>query len=215
MVYWSAMLSMLLSAYALCRGYYLTFYREHSSDEFSMTGNSETTRSGFVPPLLLTLTAAAVGPLTAGPTGWFNHLLESTWPARTGSESVPVFAMDVGLLLVALGGLSAWMLHFQPPLPTGRLADVLRPVAKFVRNRYELADCGFLLGVLPVRGAAQLCRFFDWIVIDALFTALPARILRLLAGAAGPLQNRLVQFYALSLAFAAAVLLVVLTLLGG
>ena len=56
----------------------------------------------------------------------------------------------------------------------GRLAAAAGPLWSLSRNKFYLDEVYFVAFVLPLRGLAQLSRFFDWAVIDGFFEGLEA-----------------------------------------
>jgi len=84
-----------------------------------------------------------------------------------------------------------------------KLGVVLNSLVRIGRQRFSVPKM-ILYGVnLPVRGAAQLCRFLDWFVIDAWLLGTLRRLQRP-SGVEAELQTAGAEFYALALGLTAA-----------
>lgn len=214
-VTWLTALSLAMIAFAMFRAFFLTFHHDRSGAETIIVAASERSAAIRAPMLVLTVAAVVVGPVFAGPSGLLVGYLGRTWPGFAIAGPAELFTAGVGFLLVLIGIVCAWMLYARSTEWPGRMAGWLAPFTRLSRNRFYLDNLCFLCVVLPVRGAAQLCRFLDWLVIDTVAFGVVTRLPGLLAKAAGPLQNRPAQFYALSLMLSIAVLLTALLWLRG
>src|SRR5262249_38223103 len=117
-------------------------------------------------------------------------------PAEEQAPTVN-WVLMLGSTLFAAGGvaLAGWMYLGQP----GRAERVARHLAGFYqasRDRFYLDEIYNALIVQPLAGFAWFCRQFDFWFIDQLVDLI-GRLPSLLGRVLSPLQNGLVQFYAL------------------
>jgi NADH-quinone oxidoreductase subunit L len=84
------------------------------------------------------------------------------------------------------------------------------PLADLSRNKFYLDEVYAALIVSPLSGLASLSRFLDWGLIDGLLVGGVGKVPALVGRLPRPIQNGLVQFYALAMTLALAVLLWVL-----
>lgn len=126
--------------------------------------------------------------------------------AGVGFGSLPL--VDVGLPLVLLGAVAAWLRVSS----SGTVAlDSTNGVLRWLQTCGGLPEFWtFLVGV-PIRIAAGMCRMIDALVLIPTFRVLPRIIWQAPSRVAGSLQTGQVQFYLLSVLLAAALLLFVLT----
>jgi NADH:ubiquinone oxidoreductase subunit 5 (subunit L)/multisubunit Na+/H+ antiporter MnhA subunit len=135
-------------------------------------------------------------------------------PSAAAPLLVP-FAADYGSLLALVGLVAAWMMSAQPSPWPGRCARALAPVVRLGEHRFYLDEVWSVVLVAPLRGLARCARLFEWLVLDVVCGAAPSWISAFFARIAHRLETGLVQFYALSLALAATVLLAVVSWLKG
>jgi NADH-quinone oxidoreductase subunit L len=114
--------------------------------------------------------------------------------------------------LVGLAGIGvAWWMYVREPGFAGRLARRLAGFYQLWLNKLyvdELYDAFF---VRPLSGLASFFRIFDMYVIDGIVD-LVGHVPRLLGKLLRPIQNGLVQFYALAMMLGVAVFLGALVL---
>jgi len=110
--------------------------------------------------------------------------------------------------LVALAGVAlAWVMYREEsPLPA-RLAALAGPFTSLSENRFYLDEVYKLLVVRPLEALSQVSRFADWLLVDGALVTGVSRIPSLLGQLPRPIQNGLVQFYALAMMLATAVLM--------
>ncbi len=78
------------------------------------------------------------------------------------------------------------------------------------RNKFYLDEVYAALFVWPLKALANLSRFLDWGLVDGLFVGGIGKLPALVGRLPRPIQNGLVQFYALAMTLALGVLLWVL-----
>jgi NADH-quinone oxidoreductase subunit L len=211
-LYWLGLLSVLLTAFGLLRAVFGAFSRSATREN-----RGEAVHAGLPVWSVLVLAAASlvVGPIIAGSTRLPDRFFGPAWVGTQVSATADPFAAALVLFPALVGFVAAWMVYAKSSRWPIKMAPLLEPFSRLGRNNFYLDDFCYLLFVLPVRGLAQLCRFFDWLVVDAFLSGVPVKTLRHATKAALPLQNGLVQFYALSVVLAAAVLLAAVTWVRG
>ncbi|MFQ5732662.1 MAG: hypothetical protein ACE5KM_12005 [Planctomycetaceae bacterium] len=153
-------------------------------------------------------------------------------------ESSPWFAVAATVSLVLLAAV-AFALHgvsirdgqrrfaipeFLPVLSCGLLGTVAIAIGWMIpaskpaaesrgRKGPELADLFVLMVVLPLRAGAQLCRLFEWFIIERLWE-LPRQVPRLLRHLGEPLQSQSARTSVLTILLATGALLGVILGLG-
>src|SRR5262249_37751522 len=149
--------------------------------------------------------AVAVG-FVAGPlTHWFTRFMQDNWVTRLPGQGYGPTELEHGfnwpLLLgstaFALGGiLVAWWMYVARPAVPAKMAHAMPAAYELSRNRFYLDELYDIFIVKPLSGLAQFCRVFDAYVVDGLVD-LFGQVPRFVGAVFRPIQNGLVQFYAL------------------
>jgi NADH-quinone oxidoreductase subunit L len=209
-----ALLTAFLTAFYTFRAYFLTFWGESRTPEEAGGHAHESPPVMTAPLLVLALGAVGVG-LAVEP---FNHLF-SQFLGRTpsldqagrmaGAAEAAHHGFNWGLAglsaLLAAGGIGVAYLAYGGGGPE-RVPLALEPVYDLSRNKLYVDEVFYAAIVRPAEWLAFMARVFDQF-LDAL-ARLVASVPRFLAEWVRPIQNGLVQFYALSMALGLAVLLV-------
>jgi NADH-quinone oxidoreductase subunit L len=198
-----------LTAVYTFRAFFLTFYgRERIPPEAGHHAH-ESPPVMTVPLALLALAAVGIGGYFHG-TGQFADLLART-PSLAAAAAEPAAAMHWNVAAasgtMAVVGVALAAFFF---LGDGReaqwVARGLRPLYVLSYNKFYLDELYYALAVWPLRVAAELFYFIDRYVIDGIVDTV-GQVPPLVGRAIRPLQNGLVQFYALAMAVAVVVLL--------
>jgi NADH-quinone oxidoreductase subunit L len=168
-----------------------------------------------IPLQILAVGAVLVG-IVFGPTGLFGGFLEHHWMALTGrgegfpgliprdGEHAHNFVLMIGSSLIALAGIGlAYLLYVKNPAKAAELQRSMQGAYGLSRNKFYLDEIFAALFVNPLSQLAQISRLVDTYLVDGivdLVGQLPAAFGALLR----PLQNGLVQFYALLMALGVA-----------
>jgi NADH-quinone oxidoreductase subunit L len=118
--------------------------------------------------------------------------------------------MGLSTVVAVLGVGLAFVMYGLPSVLPDRLATSLGALTRLSQNKFYFDEVYQHGIVLPMRAFAQICRVADWLLIDGLLVGGISRIPALLGRLPRPIQNGLVQFYALAMVLAMAVLLTVL-----
>ena len=230
----SGMVTAGLTAFYTFRAYFLTFWGElrvppeagqhghhahaeaghHSHEPAAAPQTSyESPPVMTVPLIVLAVFAVGVG-FVIGPAGMpalrIAPFLEVTPGFPAGGEHEMMYGLMALSAAVALAGIAVawWMYLKQPDLP-GRLARNAQGLYQLSLNKFhvdELYDW-FPLGLL--RWVTWAARIFDQYVIDGLVDLI-GHVPRLFGFLLRPVQNGLVQFYALAMVLSLTVFILML-----
>ena len=196
------MLTAGLTAFYTFRAYFLTFWGEVRVPGEAGEHAHDSPLVMIAPMAVLALGAVALG-LIFGPTGIFNHFLETYWMKKSFEHLLPEVEKHHHNLLVmtasgvlALAGIGlAWWMYVRKPAAAKELAQTLPRLYALSRNKFYLDDIyGAFVRLLA--GFAQVLRVIDLYIVDGVIDLL-AQVPRWLGMLARPVQNGLVQFYAL------------------
>jgi NADH-quinone oxidoreductase subunit L len=163
-----------------------------------------------IPLMILAVFALGVG-AALGPTHAFFHFVSHTpWlpvPAPEG-EKLNILMMIVSSL-IALGGIGlAWLMYVRQPDLPGRMASAAQGLYQLSLNKFHIDELYDLI-LKRVAGFTAFVRIFDLYVLDALVD-LVGYLLRWVGFRFRPVQNGLVQFYALAMVLGLTVFLIAL-----
>jgi NADH-quinone oxidoreductase subunit L len=167
-----------------------------------------------VPLLILAVFAVAVGfvigPLM--PESWqIAHFL-SLAPGLPGQEGP--HHVEWGLMalsgIIALAGIAvAWVMYQLQPSLAGKLAAAWQWAYQLSLNKFHVDELYDAFIVRPLVGLAVFCRVLDQYLVDGLVDFV-GHVPRLLGVRFRPVQNGLVQFYALAMVLGLTVFLLAL-----
>jgi NADH:ubiquinone oxidoreductase subunit 5 (subunit L)/multisubunit Na+/H+ antiporter MnhA subunit len=203
-----ALLTAFLTAFYTFRAYFLTFWGEERVPEESGHHAHESPRGMRVPLIVLAVGAVLVGlicdPLTHG----FSHFLDETpmlhtadklyakkFNATPATHTFHWALAGISTVVAGCGVGLAYLLYGRgqvAPVPAG-----LAPLHGLSRNKAYVDELYAATIVSPAEGLAAGTKVFDG-AIDG-FARLFALIPKGLGSAVKPLQNGLVQFYALGM----------------
>jgi|LakMenEpi03Aug12_release.lakeMendotaPanAssembly.Ray.scaffolds.fasta_scaffold15279_6 NADH-quinone oxidoreductase subunit L len=211
LLYWLGTLTAGLTAFYTFRAFFLTFYGgpEHVPHAAGHHAH-ESPAVMCIPLWILSVGAALLGLVLGHLTGVFDGFLDQTLPglaAAAHAHGINWLVAAISTVVAGLGVALAWVMYFQPsPLPA-RIAAAFGPLTTASQHRFYLDEVYQALVVRPLRGLAQLSRLTDWLVVDGALIGGLAGLPGLLGRLPRPIQNGLVQFYALATLLATAVLL--------
>jgi NADH-quinone oxidoreductase subunit L len=162
------------------------------------------------PLIVLSIFALAIGGIVAKLFDGFNGFLSRT-PGLAGGHPSHSTAVMLVSSLVALGGVAlAWVMYGRPSTLSQTLALRLRGAYELSRDQFRFDQLYAALVVRPMLVLAEICRLVEDWVIDGMVRfvgAIPALFGRVVLR---PIQNGLVQYYALGMLLGLAVLVVAL-----
>jgi NADH-quinone oxidoreductase subunit L len=164
-----------------------------------------------VPLMILAIFALGVG-AALGPTHAFFHFVAHTpWMPEPGHPELNFGMMTVSSL-IAIGGIGlAWLMYVRQPDLPGRVASAAQGMYQLSLNKFHFDELYDALLLKPLAGFTAFIRIFDLYVLDALVD-LVGYLLRWVGVLIRPMQNGLVQFYALAMMLGLTVLLIALVL---
>jgi NADH-quinone oxidoreductase subunit L len=203
-----------LTAFYTFRAYFLTFWGEERVPEEASHHAHESPPVMTVPLMILAVGAVFAGLLVEPLGHWFSGLLTARWLETTpayaqllphGHEGHGInWPLMLGTSLFALGGIAlAWWMYVRQPGTADRVARGVPAAYELSRNRFYLDELYWAFIVKPLSVFAVVCRVFDLYIVDGLVD-LFAQVPRGLGFVFQPIQNGLVQFYALLMALGAA-----------
>jgi NADH-quinone oxidoreductase subunit L len=205
-----ALLTAGLTAFYTSRAYFMTFWGEERIPHEAGVHAHESPPVMLVPLLVLAVGAVAAGIIVEPFTHWFSGFLARTRYLEALHEHKANLAIMAGSLLTVLVGIGAagYMYLYQPAFP----AEVVRRMQRAYQwslNKAYLDELYEFFLVQPLAGFAQFCRIFDQYVVDGLVDLL-GQVPRFFGILFRPMQNGLVQFYALAMVAGLVVFLIAL-----
>ncbi len=226
LVLWlAALITAGLTAFYTFRGYFMTFWGEqrippeafahhHGHAEAGHHGHGETPRLESpplmtVPLMILAVFAVGVG-AAVGPTHLFEHFVSRT-PGLPEAETEGLNWIMMGVSsLVALSGIGlAWLMYVRQPDLPGRLANSAQGLYQLSLNKFHIDELYDTFLLKPLAGFTTFTRIFDLYVLDGVVDLI-GELPRLVGFRFRPVQNGLVQFYALAMVLGLTVFLIAL-----
>src|SRR5262249_30187815 len=150
-----------------------------------------------VPLMILAVFAFFIGAIV-GPTELFAHFLEKTPRMPEAPEHAPNWALMVGSSVLAFLGIGlAWFLYVKRPELPGKIAASIPVLYQLSLNKFFVDEI-YERMVARVQGFAEFCRTIDQEVVDGIVD-LTGEVPRLVGSIFRPVQNGLLQFYALAM----------------
>ncbi len=197
LVYAAGLVTAFLTAFYTFRAYFLTFWGEERIPEEAGHHAHESPPVMLWPLRILAGGAVFLGVLI-GPTGVIGGFLTLTPRLEHVSEHGVNFAMLAVSSVIALGGIGlAWWMYARQPGMADRLAERAAGLYYLSLNKLYLDEIYYAAIVAPMNGLAALSRVFDFHFLDGLVDLI-GQSPRYFATLFRPIQNGLVQFYALA-----------------
>lgn len=195
-----------LTAFYTGRAYFLTFWGEEKIPPEAGHHVHEAPPVMAWPLMILAAGAVGVG-IVLGPTHIFENMLTHHWMkesfpglVREGGAHPTQWLLMLGSSVVALAGIGlAGLVYLKKPGLSDEIAQRMSALYEMSRNRFYLDELYAALIVQPLTGLAHVLRVIDQYVVDGLVD-LVGQVPRLVGFLFRPIQNGLVQFYALLMA---------------
>lgn len=211
LLYWIGTFTAFLTAFYTFRAFFLTFYNGPEKVPHAAGHHAHESPAVMCRPLwILAVGAALLGLLFGHLTGVFDGFLGRTIPGLAEAAHEHGINWTVALVstLVALAGVAlAWFMYKEESPVPARVAALAGPFTRLSENRFYLDEVYKTLVVRPLEALSQVSRFADWLLVDGALVTGVSRIPSLLGQLPRPIQNGLVQFYALAMMLATAVLM--------
>jgi NADH-quinone oxidoreductase subunit L len=191
-----------LTAFYTFRAYFLTFWGELRTPPEAGDHVHESPPVMTVPLRILAVGAVGLGIVLEPFTHWLSRFMEVHWmdgllPLPEGHHHNIVLML--GSSVFALGGIAlAWYMYVLQPGFADRLAKALSGAFQLSLNKFHVDELYYFFLVQPLNGLAQVARLFDQYVVDGLVD-LVGHMPGLVGRKLQPIQNGLVQFYALAM----------------
>jgi proton-translocating NADH-quinone oxidoreductase chain L len=212
-LYWVGLATAGLTAFYTFRAYFLTFWGEERVPHEAGHHAHESPPVMTVPLAILAVGALVVGFVNAEPfTDALGHFLYKTGHLATAfhPEATPYALLWTLSSLMALGGIGvAWWMYVREPGLAARLAARFPVLYQASRDKFYVDEIYDRMIVQPLLGFARGCRILDLHVVDSLVD-LVGQIPQLFGALFQPVQNGLVQFYALAMVLGLTVFLLAL-----
>jgi NADH-quinone oxidoreductase subunit L len=200
-----------LTAFYTFRAYFLTFWGDERIPPEAGHHAHESPPVMTIPLIVLAVGAVGAGILIEP----FTHWLSAFMGGHTaGIETHGPEAMNYPLMVVstilALGGIGvAWLMYVKQTGLAGRLASQAQILYQMSLNKFHVDEIYEAMILKPLAGFTAFCRMFDLNILDGIVD-LVGQLPRLLGGVFRPVQNGLVQFYALAMILGLTVFLLAL-----
>jgi proton-translocating NADH-quinone oxidoreductase chain L len=200
-----------LTAFYTFRAYFLTFWGEERIPPEAGHHAHESPPVMTIPLVILAVGAVVAGIIVEPFTHWLSGFLDTH---TDGFEAHAPEHMNFPLMAIstvlALGGIAtAWWMYIKEPGTAGRLASHAQTLYQLSLNKFHVDEIYEALILKPLAGFTAFCRIFDMHILDG-FVDLIGQVPRLLGGVFRPVQNGLVQFYALAMILGLTVFLLAL-----
>ncbi len=198
-----------LTSFYTFRAYFMTFEGEEKIPHEAGHHAHESPPVMTVPLQILAFFALFIG-LILGPTHLFGGFLEKTPDLPKTVEEGHNWILMLGSTLFALAGtgLAYYFYLLKPALPA-LLATRLQGLYQLSYNKFYIDDLYDFFIVKPLVGAADFTRIFDKVVVDSLVDVV-GEMPPLVGALLRPLQNGLVQYYAVTMMIGLTMLLIAL-----
>jgi NADH-quinone oxidoreductase subunit L len=204
-----------LTAFYTFRAYFLTFWGEERIPREAGHHAHESPSVMTVPLMILAVGAVGAGIIVEPFTHWFSSFLMRTpFLVRTGSPEPAEPGLNWAVMalstVVALSGIAAaWWIYLRQPGLAGRIARHIEGLYQLSLNKFYLDELYDFFIVQPLAGFARFCRIIDLYLVDSLVD-LVGHVPRFVGILFRPMQNGLVQFYALAMVLGLTVFLLAL-----
>jgi NADH-quinone oxidoreductase subunit L len=163
-----------------------------------------------IPLMILAVFALGVGYVLGPLTHWFEEFIAAT-PRFPTIADLPAEMWLMGLSsALAVGGIAvAWLMYVRVPGLPGKLAKGAQGLYQLSLNKFHVDELYDTFILKPLKVVTWFARIIDQYVIDNLVD-LVGRFASLLGSLFQPVQNGLVQFYALAMVLGLTVFLLAL-----
>jgi NADH-quinone oxidoreductase subunit L len=194
----AAMVTAFLTAFYTFRAYFLTFWGDVRVPEEAGGHAHESSPVMTVPLIILAVFAAGVGAVLAlPPFSLFGNFLLRTPGLVKVPEATPAYLlMGVSAVVAAAGIGLAWWMYVRQPGAAAEVAQTIRPAYMLSSNKFFVDELYSYFLVKPVMGFARFLRILDLQVLDGIVDLI-GNVPRLIGVLFWPIQNGLVQYYAL------------------
>jgi NADH-quinone oxidoreductase subunit L len=197
-----------LTGFYTFRAYFKTFWGEVRIPHEAGHHAHESPTVMWMPLVILAAFAVGIG-LLLGPTHWFAHALAKTagWPELTEGSHIGLMIISS---VVAVAGIGvAYLMYVVQPGLAGRFAAGAQWLYHLSLNKFYIDELYDIFIINPLNTVTRGCLILDTNIVDELVN-LVGEVPQLIGQLFRPVQNGLVQFYALAMVLGLAVFLLAL-----
>ena len=205
-LFWAGSFTAFLTAFYTFRAVFMTFHGEERIPPEAGHHAHESPSAMTTPLMILAVGAAFLGLALGHMTGLFDGFLAKTIPEIGQHHAADWFVIGLSTVVAVVGIGLAWVMYAERSGVPATIAQSVKPLYRLSLHKFYFDELYYIFIVVPVVCLAQFSRFFDWIGVDGL-VGFVSRVPGAVAKLARPIQNGLVQFYALSMMLATAMLL--------
>jgi proton-translocating NADH-quinone oxidoreductase chain L len=189
-----------LTAFYTFRAYFLTFWGEERIPPEAGHHAHESPPIMTVPLIVLAIGAVAAGIIVEPFTHFFSDYLYGHTDLHVRPEQTPLnYRLMILSTLIALAGIGvAWWMYVREPGSATRLAIRFRGAYQLSLNKFHVDELYEALLLRPMSALTAVCRVLDLYIVDGLVDMI-GQMPRLVGALFRPVQNGLVQFYALAM----------------
>lgn len=220
-IYYLAIVTAFLTAFYTFRAYFMTFWGEKKIPPEAEGHAHEGGWDMTMPLIVLAVGAIAVGYYTGPLTYQFSHLLERTpnfkplndvphmYDEIVGGNHPSAMIMNISIAVASLGVALAALMYLVQPALARSTAKSMGGLYNLSLNKLYIDEIYQFFLVRPAEALAQIFRWIDSNIVDGLvdFTG---RLSQQIGKVLQPVQNGLVQYYALATLLGIAAFAVVL-----
>jgi NADH-quinone oxidoreductase subunit L len=208
LLFWVGLITAGLTAFYTFRAYFLTFEGEEHLPPEAGHHAHESPPVMTVPLVILAIGAVFAGLAVESPVShWFSSFLGLTPSLRIPAVPETHWGLMTLSSIVAIAGIAvAWWMYRSEPGLAGRFAARVQGLYQLSLNKFHFDELYDIFIVRPLARLADLCRVLDLYVLDGLVDLL-GQVPRFLGQLFRPIQNGLVQFYALAMTLSVTVFL--------
>lgn len=203
LLFFTALFTAGLTAFYTARAYFMTFHGDEKLPPEAGEHPHDATPIMAWPLMILAVGAVGVG-IVLGPTHLFESVLEKKWITAqfahlASPHSTNLLLMVTSSVVACIGVGIAYWLYVADPSAAASVASRMASIYDLSRSKFYFDEIYELAVVWPMNAFAFICRVVDQYVLDGLvdlFGQVPAVFGYLVR----PVQNGLVQFYALLMA---------------
>jgi len=205
-LFWMGSFTAFLTAFYTFRAVFMTFHGEERIPAEAGHHAHESPSAMTTPLIILAVGAAFLGLALGHMTGIFDGFLSMTIREVGDHHAADWFVIGLSTVVAIAGIGLAWVMYAERSGVPATIAQAVPPLYRLSLNKFYFDELYYIFLVIPVMCLAQFARFIDWIGVDGL-VGFVSKIPGAVAKLARPIQNGLVQFYALSMMLATAMLL--------
>jgi NADH-quinone oxidoreductase subunit L len=207
----TGMLTAVLTAFYTFRAYFMTFWGEERIPHEAGQHAHESPPIMTAPLIVLAVGAVGVGIVIEPFSHWFSGFLNGHTPALKEEAAADLnFPLLLLSSAVALCGIAAaWWIYVREPGTAGRIANRMRDLYQLSLNKFHVDELYEAFILKPLAVVTALCRVFDQYIVDGLVDLI-GQAPRLIGVLFRPVQNGLIQFYALAMILGLVVFLLAL-----